>query len=70
MSTPRSRVTRDDIEAKLRQLQDDVEHGMPSGREAGKLAAAASGAIAMAVVYLVGRRHGRKKRTVVEIRRI
>jgi hypothetical protein len=69
MTTPKSRVTRDDIEAKLRQLQGDVEHGMDAGREAGKFAALAGGTLAMAVVYLVGRRHGRKKRTVVEIKR-
>jgi hypothetical protein len=64
------RITRADIEAKFRQLQGDVEVGVESGRDIGRVAAVAGGVVALGVIYLMGRRHGRKKRTVVEITRI
>ncbi len=70
MSTAEPRVTRADIEAKLRQIQGDVETGVESGRDIGKVATIAGVVLALGVVYLLGRRHGRKKRTIVEITRI
>ncbi len=70
MSTTEPRVTRADIEAKLRQIQGDVETGVESGRDIGKVATIAGVVLALGVVYLLGRRHGRKKRTIVEITRI
>lgn len=68
--TPPERITRADIEAKFRQLQGDVETGMESGRDIGKVAAIAGVVVAIGIVYLMGRRHGRKKRTIVEIKRV
>ena len=38
-ASPTGRITRADIEAKLRQIQGDVETGVESGRDVGKLAA-------------------------------
>jgi hypothetical protein len=70
MSTAEPRVTRADIEAKLRQIQGDVETGMEAGRELGGMTALAGVVVALGLVYLLGRRHGRKKRTIVEIKRI
>lgn len=67
---PQEKITRDDIEAKFRQLQGDVETGMESGRDIGRVAAIAGVVVALGVVYLMGRRHGRKKRTIVEIKRV
>lgn len=64
------RVSRADIEAKLRQIQGDVETGIESGRDIGKLAAIGGAVLGAAVIYVLGRRHGRKKRTVVEIKRV
>lgn len=69
MSTT-ERVTRDDIEAKLRQIQGDVESGIETSRDAGRVASVAGVVLALGVVYLLGRRHGRKKRTIVEIKRV
>ncbi|HEV7888790.1 MAG TPA: hypothetical protein VGO92_14630 [Acidimicrobiales bacterium] len=64
------RITKADIEAKLHELKSDVE----STGEAAKpiaLAAAVAGVIGLAAVaYLLGRRKGRKKTTVVEVRRV
>ena len=70
MTTPETRVSRDDIEAKLRQIQGDVETGVDTGRDFGRIAAIAGVVVAVGIVYLLGRRHGRKKRTIVEIKRV
>ena len=64
------KITRADIEAKFRQIQGDVETGVESGRDIGKVAAIAGTILALVVVYVMGRRHGRKKRTIVEIKRV
>ena len=64
------KITRADIEAKFREIQGDVETGVESGRDIGKVAAIAGTILALGVVYLMGRRHGRKKRTIVEIKRV
>ena len=65
-----TKVSRSDIEAKLRQIQGDVETGVETGRDFGKIAMIAGAVVAVGVIYLLGRRHGRKKRTIVEIKRI
>ena len=65
-----TKVTRSDIEAKLRQIQGDVETGVETGRDFGKIAMIAGAVVAVGVIYLLGRRHGRKKRTIVEIKRV
>lgn len=70
MTSTAPRVTRDQIEAKFRQLQGDVETGIETGRDLGKIAAIAGAVVALGIVYLMGRRHGRKKRTIVEIKRV
>jgi len=68
--TPGGRITRADIEAKLRQIQGDVETGVESGREIGKIAGIAGAVLGVFIIYFLGRRHGRKKRTIVEIKRV
>jgi hypothetical protein len=70
MAVPDRRITRADIEAKLHEIKGDVE----AQGEAAKpyaLAAAVVGVVGLAAVaYLLGRRRGHKKTTVVEIRRV
>ena len=64
------RVTRADIEAKLRSIRDDIE---PVGEQAkGGLMAAAPVVAALLVIgaYLLGKRSGKKRRAVIEIRRL
>lgn len=63
-------ISRGDIEAKLREIRGEVDTTAGEARPYA-LAAAAVGAVAiLAVVYVMGRRKGRKKTTVVEIRRV
>jgi hypothetical protein len=64
------RITRADIEAKLRAIRDDIE---PVGEQAkGGLMAAVPVVVALLVVgaYIIGKRSGRKRRAVIEIRRL
>ena len=73
MSTPgaaQPKITRADIEAKFRQIQGDVETGVESGRDIGKIGMIGGAVVAVGVIYILGRRHGRKKRTIVEIKRV
>jgi len=64
------RITRDDIEAKLREIQGTTEAGADAARGAGIAGLVAGGVVLTVVAYLLGRRRGRKRRTVLEIRRI
>ncbi len=61
-------VTRADIEDKLR----EIRAGTDAGRDAAQGPGMAAGGMALAVLaaYALGRRRGRKRRTVVEIRRV
>ena len=69
-STPERKITRDDIEAKLNQIQG----GAAAEAEARQTSLIAVGVVAVVVAlllaYFLGRRRGKKRRTVVEIKRI
>jgi hypothetical protein len=64
------RISRADIEAKLRQMRGEVD----KTAEAAKAPILAiAGGVASAVIvlaFLLGKRRGRRKSTVVEIRRV
>lgn len=64
------RVTRADIEAKLRDLRGDLEDTEDVVKEAGKGVAVGGIILLLILVFLFGKRRGRRKSTVVEIRRI
>ena len=64
------RITRADIEAKLKAIRDDIE---PVGEQAkGGLLAVAPVVVAIVVLgaYILGKRSGKKRRAVIEIRRL
>ena len=64
------RVTRDDIEAKLRELRGSVD----DRADAAKVPAAAVGigvaVFVVVIAYWLGKRKGKKRQMVLEIRRI
>jgi hypothetical protein len=64
------RVTRDDIEAKLRAIQSDVTDRVESKRSTVLTGAGIAAVILLILVYLLGRRTGTRKTTIVEIRRV
>lgn len=70
MSQTRPRITRDDIEAKFRELQSEVDVVEDEARNYALVAAVAGVVVVVAIAFVLGRRRGRKRGTIVEIRRI
>ena len=66
-STP---ITRDDIEARFRDIQSEVDSMEEDVRDYVGIALAAVAVTIVVVAFALGSRRGRKRRTVVEIRRI
>lgn len=64
------KVTRDDIEAKLRQIRGEVEHTADTAKPIALGVAVAAAVVVVAGIYLLGKRRGSKKTTIVEIRRV
>jgi membrane protein DedA with SNARE-associated domain len=64
------RVTLDDLESKLRDLGGSATSAAAQAKAPVLGAAAAGGVLAIAAVYVLGRRRGRKEAPVLEIRRI
>jgi hypothetical protein len=62
-------ITRDDIQAKFRELRGEVDTRAESAKAtlAPVLVAVAAGVVVLA--FMMGRRRGRKRTAVVEIRR-
>ncbi|MGH9286535.1 MAG: hypothetical protein ACRD0M_12815 [Acidimicrobiales bacterium] len=67
MSPP---VSRSDIEAKLREIKGEVGSAADAAKPAGAAAAAVVFVALLGAAYLLGRRKGRKRSTVVEVRRV
>lgn len=63
-------ITRSDIEAKLRSLRDSID---PVGDQAKTGLKAAIPVVVIAIVlaaYLMGKKGGKKRRAIIEIRRV
>ena len=63
-------VSRDDIESKLREIKGEVDTTAASAKPYVIAGAAVAVVVAVGLGYLLGRRRGRKRSTVVEIRRV
>jgi hypothetical protein len=65
-----SKITRADLEAKFREVQTELTS--TAERAKGKVMYAAAGGFVLLVLltYVLGRRSGKKRSTVVEIRRL
>jgi len=70
VSQVQGRITRDDIEARFRALQGDVTDTVEEQRSRVIQIALGAGLLVLVLAFLAGRRRGRKKTTVVEIRRV
>jgi hypothetical protein len=68
--TTTQRITRSDIESKLRELKGEVDETTEKAKPIGLAVAAVAAVVVVGVVYLLGRRSGTKLSTVVEIRRV
>ena len=65
-----SPITRNDLESKLRELQGNVEETTESAKTSLVTVAAVVAVGVLAIVFLAGRRKGKQRTTVVEVRRI
>jgi hypothetical protein len=68
--TTDKRITKADIEAKLEELRGGVDAGVDQARNISKAVAAVAVGAIVVVAFLYGRRRGRKRQTIVEIRRV
>ena len=69
-SSTESKITRDDLERKLRAFQGDVKGKVDDQKSNLMAAGAGLGTLLLIVFFLLGRRSGKKKTTLVEIRRV
>jgi hypothetical protein len=70
MSAPEQRITRDDIEGKFREIQGEVDLIEDEALNYAGIAAVVIVTTVVVIAFVLGRRKGRKTRTVLEIRRI
>ncbi len=70
MANPPRRITRADIESKLREVRGEVEEKGEAAKSTGLTVALIGVAAIVGMAFLLGRRRGRRKSTVVEIRRV
>jgi hypothetical protein len=68
--TPRDRISRDDLEDKFRELEGGVHDQAESARSTLVTAGVVAALILLLLAFLLGTRKGRKRSTVVEIRRV
>jgi hypothetical protein len=64
------KVTKGDIEAKLRDIRGDVDDTAEAAKPYVLMAGVVGAVLLLGAAYLLGRRKGKKKTTVVEIRRV
>ena len=65
-----ARITRNDLEAKLREMSGGVEESVEAARPKLIGGAVAGVLLAVLVAYLLGRRRGRARSAIVEIRKV
>jgi hypothetical protein len=70
MSPEPQKITRDDIETKFREMTGEASEEIESTRSQAVTVGLAIGVALVAVVFLIGRRNGRRRSAVVEVRRV
>jgi hypothetical protein len=70
MSTAEDKITRDQLEAKFREMTGGVAEEVDDVRSQAMAIGLAVVVASVAIVYLIGRRRGRRRSTIVEVRRI
>jgi hypothetical protein len=67
--TRNAKITRDDIESRFREIQGDVVAVEDEARTSVAAVIVVVGAVIVVAAFALGSRRGRKRRTVVEVRR-
>ena len=68
--TAAKKITREDLEGKFRELQGDVDETKAEAMSYATVAAVVVVVGIAAVAFVLGRRKGRRRSTIVEIRRV
>lgn len=63
-------ITRDDIEARFREIQGEVDEAGEAARNVALVAGVVVVAVVVAAAFYFGRRRGKLAKTIVEIRRV
>lgn len=63
-------ITRDDLERRFSALQSGIRGQVADRKQTLVTAAGIGAAVLMLVIFLLGRRSGKRKTTLVEIRRV
>lgn len=66
----KSKITPSDIESKLRSLQGDVQEKVEEQKSNVYLAAGIGALLLVVAFYFLGRRSGKRRSTLVEIKRV
>ena len=69
-NNPTPKITPDDLERKFRALQGDVQGAVDDKKPAVAGIAAGGGLMLLVLFFLLGKRSGKKRSAIVEIRRI
>jgi hypothetical protein len=64
-----TRITRQDIEAKLRQVRGDVDTAGEAATKAGAIGAVVAGVVLVIAVYFIGKKRGKRSSTIIEVKR-
>ncbi len=67
---PDKAVSKEDIEAKLKEIAGDIEDTVEGAKPIALMAGIGGVIVLLLLAYFLGQRKGRKKKTVVEIRRV
>lgn len=68
--TETTNITPDDLTAKFREIQGQVDGVTEDGKKKAAIGGSAIAVLLLLLIYTVGRRAGKKKSTVIEIRRL
>ena len=64
-----TRITRQDIENKLRQVRGDVDTAGEAATKAGAIGAVVAGVVLVIAVYFIGKKRGKRSSTIIEVKR-
>lgn len=69
-ATDTPKISRDDLESKFVELQENLDNAASSAKDVGKKVGIAAAVLILLLAFIIGRRRGAANRTVVEIRRV
>jgi len=69
MTESNERISRAELEGKFKLLQDDIQGTVDRNKSSLTTYAAIASGVVVIIAYAFGRRSGRKRRSVLEIRR-